>query len=45
MKQKFMEEREQESYDNHVAEAYYNHLLLLSQNEDETKEIINQIKK
>ncbi len=45
MKQKFIEEREKEAYFEEVIELHYNHLLLLGEYEEETREVIKQVKK
>ena len=45
MKDKFIEQREQEEYDNETLALYYNHLLLLSEEEEwKTIETINAVK-
>tara|TARA_R110000824_G_C15186372_1_gene674309 strand:- start:298 stop:465 length:168 start_codon:yes stop_codon:yes gene_type:complete len=41
MKEKLIEQREQECYDNETFKAYYHNILLLSEEEESTKETIN----
>lgn len=44
MKEKFIELREQGVYESDTLEAYYNHILLLSEESELTKEVINELK-
>ena len=46
MKEKFIQQREQEEYEEETLRLYYNHLLLLCDNDyQENEETINEIKK
>lgn len=44
MKEEFIKQREEESYNDETMELYYNHLLLISEDEDDTEKVINIIK-
>lgn len=46
MKEKFIQQREQEEYEQETLDLYYKHLLLLSEGDSVTQtETINEIKK
>lgn len=45
MKEKFIEEREKEAFFEEITELHYSNLLLLGEFEENTKEVINQLKK
>jgi hypothetical protein len=44
MKEEFIKQREEEVYQDETIKLHYEHLLLLSEQEEETKEVINTIK-
>tara|TARA_R110001632_G_scaffold46402_3_gene117832 strand:+ start:10951 stop:11118 length:168 start_codon:yes stop_codon:yes gene_type:complete len=43
MKEKFIQQREEESYQEDTIQAHYSNLLLLSEEQNETQEVINEL--